>query len=65
MEDIENRDLSQSEPVGTGPFTSDSFSSQSWRLGNPHYWQDRGIQGMEFQHCHPMNRLRWLFYRVK
>lgn len=38
------------DPVGTGPFTEVThFTSQSWRLErNPHYWQELGIQGMEF-----------------
>ncbi len=37
-------------PVGTGPFTEVThFTSQSWRLEkNPYYWQELGIQGMEF-----------------
>jgi peptide/nickel transport system substrate-binding protein len=49
--DIENPGtFPNPEPVGTGPFTEVThFSSQSWRLErNPHYWQELGIQGMEF-----------------
>lgn len=37
-------------PIASGPFTEIThFSSQSWQLEkNPYYWQELGIQGLQF-----------------
>ena len=50
MENIENPEPFPIQNCWHRPFTEVThFSSQSWRLErNPHYWQDLGIQGMEF-----------------